>query len=180
MNMTRVLSAVLLVAAGVIAPGLAMAQYQWVDDNGRMVFSDRPPPASVAPSKVKVIPVKAPTKPAEKAAEVDAKPLANQVATNSPSPAAPKSTADKDLEAKKRALDAEEAAKKQKAEAERQTKMAAACTDTSSGIRSLESGTRIATTNVKGEREFLGDEEKSKRLNDLKKDFAENCATKAR
>lgn len=42
------------------AAPLAHAQYKWRDANGRMVYSDMPPPASVAPSAV----LQAPARPA--------------------------------------------------------------------------------------------------------------------
>jgi len=52
--MRQLLSAVL--ALGVCLPATAQvslnAQYQWVDQSGQMVFSDRPPPANVPLSRI--------------------------------------------------------------------------------------------------------------------------------
>jgi hypothetical protein len=187
MQMPRFLLSVCAIAFTALAPTLASAQYQWIDENGRMVFSDRPPPSSISPSMVKVVPAKVVPKVVEKSAESDAKadakaetkstnPLASQVVAA----AVPKSTADKELEAKKKAQEAEAASKKQKADAERQAKLASACGETSSGIRTIESGVRMSTTNKAGEREYMSDEAKAARLADLKKDFADNCNAKPR
>ena len=42
----------LLLAAACAMPALALAQWQWIDKDGRKVFSDRPPPADVPESKI--------------------------------------------------------------------------------------------------------------------------------
>jgi Domain of unknown function (DUF4124) len=169
-----------------LIPALAQAQYQWKDDNGNMVYSDRPPPASIKPTQVVKAPsVKVPSKDdAAKDAAAGAKP-----ATNDPVAAAaarlkagttvasntPQSVADKDLESKKKALEAEQADKKRQADSEREARNKAACEDSRASVRTLESGMRVATTNAKGEREFLTDDQRNKRLADLKRDLSTNC-----
>ncbi len=176
MKINRLALVISLAWFSAFAPSAAFAQYQWLDDNGRMVFSDRPPPASVTPNKVKAVPLKVVSKMPEKAPEADSKSpaLAAQVV----GAAAPKSLADKDLEAKKRNQDLDEAAKKQKADAERQAKLATACADATTNIKTLESGMRVARVGKNGEREFMSDDDKTKRVADLKKEFADNCAGK--
>src|SRR5437763_5056820 len=49
-----------------LAPQCAHAQYSWLDANGTRVFSDRPPPPGIPPSRI----LKAPRRP--DAAPVDA------------------------------------------------------------------------------------------------------------
>jgi hypothetical protein len=185
MKLTQLFCSVSLVGCALFGPSLACAQYQWIDENGRMVFSDRPPPAAVNAAKVKATPVKVAAKPAEKSADpadgktpaAGAAPNAN-LASQVVVPSAPKSLADKELESKKKALEAEEAAKKQKTDAERQAKLASACNETSGVIKGLETGGRASKFNAKGEREFISDEDRPKHIAALKKEFADNCSPK--
>lgn len=173
----------------------ATAQYQWKDDNGRMVYSDRPPPSNISPKSIVKAP--APPKVVEKVdAKADAKgglktgkaedsdPVAAAAARLAAQKAGPvgakpsipgQSLADKDLESKKKTLEAEQAAKKLASDSERENRNKAACDDNKASLRTLESGMRVATTNAKGDREFLADEERSRRMVQLRKDVAEFC-----
>lgn len=140
-----------------------MAQYQWIDANGRKVFSDQPPPANISgksilqePRKLKVDDVKANTG----KSSVDG--IGGGTTNESTKPATNKPEAlqkivgkDKDLEAKKKQADDAEAAKK-KAEDDKLAKAKADnCERAKRAKASLDSGVRIATTNSKGEREFM-------------------------
>ncbi|MBK6366977.1 MAG: DUF4124 domain-containing protein [Polaromonas sp.] len=111
-----------------------VAQYQWIDANGRKVYSDQPPPASVPAKKVvqqprnTTVPANLETiKPTDNAtpsdAKSDAKTDGKTVNENSKaSPTAkkdPNAGKEKELEAKKKAAEEAETAKK-KAEADKQ------------------------------------------------------------
>ena len=152
------------------------AQWQWKDDNGRMVYSDRPPPTSVLPSQMVRVPA---PKPVAKATDkVGEKPieLASASKTVDAKSGLPvKSLADKDLESKKKAQDAEKAEAKRATDATQEAKTKTACADTRSSLNNIESGARISKTNAKGEREVMEDDEKAKRAIALKKDIAEHC-----
>ncbi|MEO8023293.1 DUF4124 domain-containing protein [Polaromonas sp.] len=150
----------------------AAAQWQWIGKDGRKVFSDRPPPAEIQEKDILKHPggrgsAKAPvatTEPGEGAA-----PAATVV--SAPKANTPKiSGKDSELEAKKKKLEEEEAAKK-KAEEEKVAKARADnCERAKKGLASFQSGSRIATVNAKGEREFMDDNARateSKRLQDI-------------
>jgi hypothetical protein len=165
------------------AANIAAAQWQWKDDNGRMVYSDRPPPTNISPSQMVKAPAPKPiAKPDAKGDAAKNDPVALAAANlkaGLPAPAAAKPTlADKDLESKKKALDAEQADKKRATDAERDARNAAACEDTKASVRTLESGMRVSQTNAKGEREYLSEEARAKKIGDLKRDLTENCAKK--
>lgn len=49
----------LLLAASLATPGIALAQWQWKDANGRTVFSDVPPPPSVPERAITTAPGRA-------------------------------------------------------------------------------------------------------------------------
>ncbi len=131
------------------------AQWQWVDKDGRKVFSDRAPPAEISEkSIVKRPPGRTPpTQPAEAgAAEATAPPQAVPIAV-----AKPAVGVDKELEAKKKAALAADEAKK-KAEDEKLGKAKAEnCTRAKLAKTTFDSGVRIARTKADGEREILDD-----------------------
>lgn len=144
----------LLIAALTGACGGAFAQWQWIDKDGRKVFSDRAPPDDILDKNI----LKRP------AGRAPSAPLAqeNTGSTEAAAPALPASgskvaTADKELEAKKKqAADAEAA--KRKAEEERVTKAKVEnCARAKQAKTSFDSGIRIARTNVAGEREIMDD-----------------------
>ena len=158
-----------LVALACSVPLLASAQWQWLDKDGRKVFSDRPPPADIAPDRV----LKTPGGRTLPAATTEA-----VVATPAPASTAalPKPTGrDPALEEKRRQAEAAEAAKK-KAE---QDKMAVAqaenCTRAKASKTTLDSGQRIAQLNAKGEKEYLDDSQRAAEVQRVNQMITRDC-----
>ena len=142
---------------------LAFAQWQWVDNTGRKVFSDTPPPAGIPDKNVLKRPgARAPAAPS---AESD------EAAPTAEAPAAPKPPAkDEQLEAKKRQAEAAEEAKRKAEEARIAQLRADNCQRAQRAKATLDSGVRIATTNARGEREIMDDTARAaetRRLNDI-------------
>jgi hypothetical protein len=134
---------------------MAMAQWQWLDRDGRKVFSDRAPPPDVLDKDILKRPagqVRAAA--AKDAAKIDAATAADAGTTaNIPLNAG----VDKELEAKKKQAADAEAAKK-KAEEERFTKARVEnCARAKQAMASFDAGMRISRTNASGEREVLDD-----------------------
>lgn len=160
MKLLHALTAVLALAL----PVAAAAQWQWIDKDGRKVFSDQAPPSDIParnilkqpPGRAAAAPAPAPADTAPAAAADAARPTAG--ATPKPAANAPRlSGKDKDLEAKIKQTEAAEAAKK-KADDERIAKTRAEnCERAKKAKASLDSGNRIATTNAKGERDYMTD-----------------------
>lgn len=150
------------------APLVATAQWQWVDKDGRKVFSDRPPPADIAPNRI----VKAPggRMPVSEAPAEPAK--AETAAAPSKAPAG-----DKDLEAKKKLAEAANADKKKAREAELAKAQADNCKRARAGKATLEAGGRIGRTNDKGEREILDDTQVANELKITNEIIARDCKT---
>jgi hypothetical protein len=131
-----------------LACGSALAQWQWVDETGRRVFSDTAPPLSVPEKNI----LKRPGSHAQPAS-----PPAPVAAPNETLEAPKLSTRDSALEARKKQAEEAEQAKK-KADEERQAKLRAeSCERAQRAKATLDSGIRLATTNAKGEREILDD-----------------------
>lgn len=149
----------------------AFAQWQWIDNEGHKVFSDRAPPPDIVdknilkrPNSRAVLPVDDSEAPSPAAAAPVAVPgVAKAVGV------------DKELEArKKQAADAEAA--KRKAEEERVTKAKIEnCARAKQAKASLESGVRISRTNAAGEREILDDSAKANELKRIQGIITSDC-----
>ena len=174
----------LSLAIGLAAPA-AMAQWQWVDKDGRKVFSDRPPGADI-PEKNIV------TKPKGYGALNDVKgsgtgPAMREVAAPTEGEAAPAESVaakpaakapsgkDKELEAKKQA---EEKAKKDAEQAEKAKQAAARadnCKRAQQAKAMFDTGKAVRMPNEKGEMVYIDANkraEEQQRINDA---IANNC-----
>lgn len=170
--LVRHLLPVLLLA---LAAADATAQYKWRDANGRTVYSDLPPPVSVAPSAVLDAPVRqAPAVatvgsggPAEQAVIHDKAPAVNK--------AAPLTPADRELESRRRAADKVVADRKTAEAANRERELAEQCTVARSNLAAVDSGMRLAEFNAKGEREVLDDAQRAVRADQARNVIKAAC-----
>jgi hypothetical protein len=139
---------------------VAHAQWQWLDKDGRKVFSDRAPTAEVPEKSILKRPGRPAAAPAATAAD-DAKGAAATPATNTAGAAAnvPKpSGVDKDLEQRKKAAADQEAAKRKADDEKVEKAKAENCIRARSGKQTMDSGVRLSRTNAAGEREILNDD----------------------
>lgn len=131
----------------------ASAQWQWLEADGRKVFSDRPPPSEVPAKNIlkqpgpRGLPVQAPP------AQADVPAAAASAAASAPRIAGK----DPKLEAKKKQAEEAEAAKKKAEEEKFARDKAQSCERSRRAMATLNSGVRIQQTNAKGEREYLDD-----------------------
>lgn len=142
-----VLMLVLAGASSVMAAGL----YKWVDENGKVVYSDTPPPASAKESR-KI---------------AGAPPPADPGATKSLNSAREKLQKGREADAEQAKKDAEEAA--------RQTEAQANCAQWRGELTALERGSLGARINEKGERVLLDDKELARRRADLQRWISDTC-----
>ena len=139
----------------------ALAQWQWLDKDGRKVFSDRAPPPEVPEKSIVKRPGPAPRATVAAAAEPapSLEPGAEPAVTPPTQTASgPKTSGvDKDIEAKKKqAADAEAA--RIKAEQDRIVKAKIEnCARAKQAKATYDSGVRLSRTNAAGEREILDD-----------------------
>ncbi len=144
MKISRVLVALLFA----FACGAALAQWVWLDKDGRKVFSDRAPPPDIGEKDIL-------KRPSGNTKSVSARAADAPASSAATPPAAP--SVDKDIEAKKKQLADAEAAKA-KAEQDRVTKVKAEnCARAKQAKATFDSGVRVSTTNASGEREVLDD-----------------------
>ena len=149
----------------------ASAQWQWIDKDGRKVFSDRAPPAEVQEKNILKRPV-------ARAAVASTAAAAADVSASVPQPgaSAPKlNGVDKDLQDKKKKAEEAELAKR-KAEEEKVLKAKVEnCARAKQAKASLDSGMRIARTNEKGEREVMDDDARASEMKRIQSVIEADC-----
>jgi len=156
-----------------MAPAVAQAEiYKWKDKDGITRYSDVPPPSNVKNESIsKKIP-KAPAATAVAPAGNGSAPVANKDGTATPKDAAPLSKEDA---AAKRAQEAEA---QKKADEVKQAELKfrqESCAAARTNLRMYSTGGRMMTTDEKGERVYLGDDEISKGKADAQQAVEKFC-----
>jgi len=159
----------------------AMAQWQWIDKDGRKVFSDRLPPAEIQDKDIlkrpsgSVRPTTAATADLPLVAGVTVKPASAASAPAAKASMPKLSGKDAELEAKKKKAEEEEASKK-KAEDEKLAKAKLEnCNRAKTSMTALKSGVRIASMNAKGEQEFFDDAKRASETKRTQEIIDESC-----
>ena len=158
MNLTIAPKSLLLLLAAWTLSLSAVAQWQWIDKDGRKVFSDRPPSAEIKEKDILKQPGgrgRAPV--AVVPAEAIAPGASAGVASTTKIPTPKLSGKDAELQAKKKKLEQEEADTKKADEEKVSAAKAENCERGKKGLSSFQSGARISTVNAKGEREIMDD-----------------------
>lgn len=181
-----------------ICSSSVLAQWQWIDEAGRKVFSDRPPPAHIAPEQIlkqphgarsssprvvypsaetAALPPKSalPSQPVQPIqTEAEATPTAQ-----TPETAAQAKQATED-EAKKKAVEATKRKAEEAEEKKQKNQQAQARQDNCQRARSaqatLQSGSLLATVNTKGERGFMTEEQRKADLQRAQQAIKSNCS----
>jgi Domain of unknown function (DUF4124) len=180
-TMMKTLIRFFIAVAALLAAATATAQvYKCTDKDGKVQYSDIPPPADAkcaSPKKIDarsaagpgVAPAPAPAKTNSKDAPKDAK-----AGKDAPKDS-PKTLADRTKDFDKRRADEAEAAKKA-ADEERVAKAnQARCTEATRYLRDLESGRPLASSDDKGERVLLDDAGRATEVNRARTAMKESC-----
>ncbi|SEK30364.1 protein of unknown function [Roseateles sp. YR242] len=144
-----------------LAP-VAQAQWKWRDADGRVQYSDRPPPGNVAEKDI----LGRPSASALRAMNAPAKP-----ASAPASAAAPVAQSASDAAARQKA-EKERKAADDKARAEMDAEN---CKQAQNQMRLLESGVRIAVKNDKGEREMVDDSARQTQMKQAQTVISVSC-----
>jgi hypothetical protein len=138
----------------------AAAQWAWREANGRVVYSDQPPPASVKSSQIVKQPgprTFAPMPIVAGEPANDSKGEAKDKDKENAKPAGPKTYAEREMEFRKRQQEREQSEKKQQEEQARATQKAQECERMRNYMRALQDGVRVSRTDSQGNREVLED-----------------------
>lgn len=148
-----------LAASLILATAPAAAElYKWTDAEGKVHFSDQPPPPEVkAPVTVK------PRRPGAPAAS------ATPAATGAPT------YVEQEAEFRKRQVETAEKAKAEKQAADEAAEKQRNCEQARARVASLEVGGRITRTNAAGEQIFLTDAEIAQALSGARRDADAAC-----
>ena len=167
---TRLPRALALIALAIVAFAVTpvAAQWAWREDNGRVMYSDRPPPPNIKASQIlrqppaATAPTTSTTPPAAGAAEDAAK-------SDAKAADAPKTLAEREMEFRKRQQERVAAERKAQEEQQKSASKAADCERSRGYLRALEEGQRIARTDASGNREFLDDAQRAQELERTRK-----------
>lgn len=149
----------------------AFAQWKWKDPNGRVQYSDLPPPAGVADKDILV-------RPASAQRRIVAPPVAADGASApivAAAPVATKQPLDAELDAKRKKTEQDEAAKRKADEEKAAAARAENCTRARSQMRALDDGLRIARMNANGEREILDDAQRAEEARRVRGIISSDC-----
>jgi hypothetical protein len=165
MSLNRSSSRRAVLIAALVFSTAAAAQWAWKDENGRVVYSDRPSPASIKSDRI----VRQPG--GQVLNTTGAAPDAKGVGKAE----APKTYAERDAEYKKRQSDLAESDKKSAEEQAQQTQRRADCERARSYAATLESGARVVRSDAKGERVYLEDDQRAAELARAREVMARSC-----
>ena len=133
--------------------------YQWKDASGKTVFSDKPPPGKMLP-----------TRPAPVLSENEQEPEAKPKETKTP-----KSTADRELEFRKRQKESQEASEKKRVEQQQAAELKEGCANNKRYLQLLESGERVALRDEQGERSYLDDNQREQEITKTRQAIQTQC-----
>lgn len=166
-----------------LLPATAQAQWQWLDAQGRPVFSDRAPPIEVPEKNIVKRPAPrspdASSQPAGsgQASEADAKGIEKTSATTQAPPGNKSPGADPELEARKAQAQAQAVQQaQQRAEAERQAQVRADnCVRARQAKANLDSGLPLMQINAQGNRVLMDEATKAAELQRALATIASDC-----
>jgi len=167
--MTHLRMGLLLLVWLMTAVGMQNAhavQWKWVDAQGKIQYSDRPPPMDVSEKQI----LKRP----RGSMASTSKPVAEALTPSEAEKASAPST-DPELEKKKQAQTAEEEAKRKAEEEKRAQARASNCEKARKYDKALSQGYRVSRVNEKGEREFLDEQGIAAEVANTRSVMSSNC-----
>ncbi|MCP5264605.1 MAG: DUF4124 domain-containing protein [Burkholderiaceae bacterium] len=156
----------------------AMAQFQWRDGRGRMVFSDQPPPPSVPASRIIRNDMESFADRAGQQAAARRAAIASRRPARRDAPAKPANpTVVVETSGTKAAVGTEQAqaAAEKTAALERRARQQARCRELRENLQTLDSGIRVARVDARGEREFLDDLQRKHQRDTTVAALAKDC-----
>lgn len=147
----------------------AQAQWKWRDSKGGIQYSDLPPPLGTPQKDI----LQRPTAVAPVVKPIPAAASASAPGSLASAPAV--ATVDPELEAQRKLLEQQQAAKRKADEAAAEQVRAQNCESARAGLRTLESGLRVARVTPSGEREIIDDATRAQQTAQAREAIASNC-----
>jgi hypothetical protein len=155
----RLLSAGALMLLAQLAPQFAHAQYSWIDEKGTRVFSDRPPPPGTPSNRI----LKTPHRPDLMPDNVTPAAAADAASSSADKPKQ-SGLAEREADYRKRQAERQDSEKKAQEDAGRKAAQQELCANARQEERQLASGMRISEMQANGERGYISDEDRARRL----------------
>jgi Domain of unknown function (DUF4124) len=147
----------LMSGAWLVAAPAAAQTYKWTDADGKVHYSDQPPPANAKEQST-------------------IKPLKQSVPAPTADPAAKAKTyVEQEADFKKRQVEAAERAAAEKKAAEDSAEKKRNCDQVRTQLKGMQAGGRVAQTSAQGEREYMSDAQIAQEIERLKKAEASLC-----
>lgn len=158
---------VLVLGAAVIAtlPTAAQQLYKYVGPDGKVQYSDRPPPDGRKAEKVT----------GSRLSSVPAGTTTAAASGDAAKSATPKTAAEQEQAFRQRQIDADEKARKDEKLAQQQQQQAESCANARRELAGMQSGARVARLNESGERVFLDDAGVQSEISRLQREIASGC-----
>jgi hypothetical protein len=128
---------------------------KWVDSDGKVHYSDQPPPPDVRPKTLRL--------------DADTQDTAGSGVS------APKTIAEREAELKKAQKEKKEAADKAAQKQSVTDAQQASCNIAQQNLRALQDGIRMVEIDAKGERTFIDDQQREQRIGKAQKDISTYC-----
>ncbi len=136
---------------------VAAQVFKWIDKDGKVNFSDTPPPAEAVKGEAKKLTVLPPT------------------TTPAPAPAKVKAAVDPAKDAEKKKTELAEKAKKDEVAEQNAKQNEERCKEAKRYLSTLDSGTPLRQSNDAGERVFMSDEQRASETARAKTAVTESC-----
>ncbi|WP_342116323.1 DUF4124 domain-containing protein [Pseudoduganella sp. OTU4001] len=176
--MNQRITRLVLATALIACTSLAQAQWMWVNEKGVKQLSDQPPPPGTPANRI----LKAPRgagpvdmRQQQAAAPAEGEEAAPAAAGDAKAPPPKPTLAERNADYNKRQKAAAESAAKAAEEANRASEKSKYCSSAKRNIDLLESGVRISEVDSKGERGFLTDADRAKRLQEDRSTYDKTC-----
>src|SRR5262245_43751227 len=162
---------VLLLGATLIAalPAAAQQLYKYTGPDGKVQYSDRPPPDGRKAEKVTSSRLGSVPSAPVAAANTDA------AKSDSAKASAPKTPAEQDQAFRQRRLEQDEKARKDEKLAQEQQAKAESCAAARRELAGMQNGARVGRINEKGERIFLDDNQVQGEIARMEREIATGC-----
>jgi hypothetical protein len=157
---------------GLVLAASAQAQWKWKDAQGKVQYSDRPPPAGTPDKDIL-------QRPAAATRNVVVVPAGQPASAASAPPARPAASAPTRAEQDAAARQKQEQDREQNKQKEEERRLAAErrenCSRAQAALRDLQSGVRITRTNEQGERVYMEDAQRRAEIERASKVVSSEC-----
>jgi hypothetical protein len=140
--------------------------FKWVDSNGKVHYSDKPPPSNVKTEKLRA--------PAQRRSAPAASESGDATKEDA-AKAGPKTPAEREQAFRKRQAEAKKAGEEQKMKEKRARDQAENCRRAKAAVANLELGGRQTRINDKGERVFLDEQQIAQETAKARQEAAAAC-----